>query len=149
MSVDNEGLVVELDADMATVEVIKTGGCGHCDEPGGCGNTMLAQMRPNHPRRYRVPNDIGARLGDKVIVSVPEGTVLHAVTHVYAVPLACLVAGVGVGTLFGGELPALAGGAAGLLLAYLLLKRRAAAQNQPRLSMRVWEERGSCANRGA
>jgi sigma-E factor negative regulatory protein RseC len=148
VSVDNEAIVVSIESGMATVEVEKTGGCGRCGEPGGCGNTLLTQMRPVTPRRYKVPNEIDAKVGDRVIVSVPEGAVLSAALSVYVIPLACLVLGVAVGTLLGSEIAAVAGGAIGLIAGFLFLKGRASSLSQPRFSMRVWEEQGTCSVHG-
>ena len=58
-------IVREINQADALVE-IEQGGCGRCHEPGGCGGQQLTQMFCSTPKTYRVANEIGAGVGDRV-----------------------------------------------------------------------------------
>ncbi|MDR3055436.1 MAG: SoxR reducing system RseC family protein [Zoogloeaceae bacterium] len=110
--------VVEVNAGdaYALVEVVG-GGCGRCHEAGGCGGVHLAQALCVTPRRFRVRNDAGAKVGALVTVALPAGSLRAHVTLAYVLPFAGLLGGALLGNL-AGEVGALLGAACGLALAW-------------------------------
>lgn len=92
---ETPAIVVQTEARAALVETDFGGGCGSglCAK-GGCGTALLAQMFSRTPRApLRVVNPIEARIGERVIVGVEEGSLLRATLIAYLLPLAMLVLG--------------------------------------------------------
>ena len=121
-------IVRELDTDGALVEV-EQGGCGRCHEKGGCGGQSLTQMFCSEPKRYRVVNDIGAGVGDRVVVAIAAGSVRKSANLGYVLPLTATIAGALLGMQLGEDPGAMLGAAAGLLLSFLYIGRRTATGN--------------------
>ncbi len=128
-----QGVVRSLDGDMALVEVAQ-GGCGRCQEPGGCGGQSLTQMFCSGPRQFRVENASGAQPGERVLVAVPDGAIREAAHRAYGWPIVALLFGGLTGQAVGGDLAAMAGALLGLAAAFLYLRygtRRLAQSSQP------------------
>lgn len=115
---ENEAVVTRVEGDFALVEMDEAASaCGRCGDKGQCGKS------PAGPRRYAVRNLAGARPGDTVIVSVPDGAVLKAAALTYLMPLLFVIGGAAAGTSWGGEgLPAVAGAALGLVTGIAALR---------------------------
>lgn len=111
-----EGVVVEISGRKAWVQVERSGGCGRCSEPGGCG----AEKRC---ARYLVDNACQAPMGALVAIEVPEGAALNAALFSYGLPLVGVLGGALAGAGFAaGVLAAPIGAAIGLLLAFAVLR---------------------------
>ena len=110
-------MVIRVDGDIAFIEVNEmASSCGNCGDKGGCGKSQAV-------RRYSVRNSAGARPGDAVIVSVPDGAVLKAAALSYLMPLLFVLVGGATGSTWGGEgLPAVAGASIGLLAGLVVLR---------------------------
>lgn len=115
---ESEALVRSVAGEFAVVEVeALPSACGKCGEKGGCGKSQAA------PRRYAVRNTVGARVGDRVILSVPEGAVLKAALLSYLMPLVFVIGCAAAATAWLGDgLPAVAGAAAGLVAGLAILR---------------------------
>lgn len=66
------------------------GGCGRCDEPGGCRSTRLTDIFKPVGEEFCLPDALGLRVGEAVRIGVPEGAPLRAAVLSYGLPL-CLV----------------------------------------------------------
>lgn len=97
---ETQATVIASDGAYAIVRAEQQGGCGRCNEPGGCGGNNLVQMMCASPRQYRVLNPEGAKIGDVVTVSISEGVVGRSALIMYGLPLVFLF----VGTIFSGLL---------------------------------------------
>lgn len=126
--IEEQGRVISVEADAVWLEAVRRTGCGRCDEPGGCGNGTLARIAREKTGRVRALNRDGLVLavGDHVVVGIPEDAMLRGAMLVYALPVACLLAGAVAGSLVAGtvgtslnaELASLAGAAAGLVAGF-------------------------------
>ncbi len=145
---ETRAVVIKLEGNEALVESTQGGGCGRCDSENGCGSGKLTQLFGSRPRRFRVRNDANAQLGSEVQVSLSEGVLLRSALLMYILPLVMLLCG---GALAGqmaadeasADKYAIAGGALGLLLGFVLakwlaLQQRGLAVAQPVIA--------SCAN---
>ncbi|MER2506654.1 MAG: SoxR reducing system RseC family protein [Azonexus sp.] len=119
-------IVREINQADALVEV-EQGGCGRCHEAGGCGGQQLTRMFCSTAKTYRVANEIGARVGDRVTVAIAADSVRRSANLAYVLPLTATIAGALLGMLLGDDPGAMLGGLAGLVLAFLHARRRAAA----------------------
>jgi len=116
------GVVTRVEGDYVWVDVGAGAGCGNCKSQGGCGSGLLGLAAPS--RQHRLFNSIGARAGDAVTLSMPDGGVLKAAVLAYLLPLGLGLAGAAGGMWAGGgDGPALVGLIAGLGGGWLLLRR--------------------------
>lgn len=91
-----EAIVREVAGLDAVVEMSnRTGGCGRCHEPGGCGggSGLFGQFFGSRRRVFRVANSIDAQVGDRVLVLLSEGEVFRTALAVYFLPVLLLVVG--------------------------------------------------------
>jgi len=117
--------------------------CGACGRREACATAGAAtsvldgvQGRPD--TLLRLPNAIGARPGDAVVIRARDGAVLRAVGFAYALPL--LLAFVGAFALLaltGSEVWALCGVFAGLAGGFIVMRRRGleSVRGEPILTM--------------
>ncbi len=140
--------VVRVEGETAWVRVEAPASCGACGGRG-CGSTsVFGQLFNPRPAEYPVDNGLGARVGEAVVVGVPEGAVLRSVFRSYVLPLLLLLAGAVLGMQAGGEPLAMAGAGLGLALGLVLL--RGARGGQPVIVRRgegheVSAQAGGCA----
>ena len=83
---ETRAIVVSLDGNKAMVESLQGGGCGNCDSENGCGSGKLSQLFCSEPRRFRVRNDVNAKVGSVVLVTVAEGVLLRSALLMYFLP---------------------------------------------------------------
>ena len=142
---ETRAIIIQLDGAEAVVEAKQGSGCGHCDSEKGCGKA--AQLFCSQPRRFRVRNDINARIGEEVQVSVADGVLLRSAVIIYMLPLVLLLAGGLLGSYWASDIShrdgyaaigALLGLAAGFALVRLVtLRQRALSPLQPVITRRA------------
>jgi sigma-E factor negative regulatory protein RseC len=97
-------IVMNIRGDEAEISPLGGGGCGHCDSTKGCGSGNLSKMFcSSQPRSFLVRNQAGARVGDEVSVSLPEGVLLLSSWRMYLLPLLLMLGGGLLGAAFAGE----------------------------------------------
>lgn len=127
--IEESGVVVAAQAGIAEVEVVRRSSCGACGANTACGVSLLDRVLGRRPQRLIMGNTLDVRVGDSVIVGLPEEALIGAALAAYLLPLVGLIGGailgeaVAAGTGITGELGPLAGGAAGFAAALLLLRR--------------------------
>lgn len=95
--------------------------CGSCKSPGACQDGLLGLSAG--PRRYRLDNLIGARVGDHVQLTVADGTLWRASLASYVLPLLLAIVGAVIGQSFAGDVWAVMGTLTGLGCGLVLLRR--------------------------
>lgn len=125
--IEARATVLRATADRAWVRVgDRPGGCGRCDEPGGCRSAKLAYALKAPTEEFVLPNAIGARAGDEVLIRIADGGPLRGALASYGLGVVLLLVGAGAGHAFStmtasnADLFALVGASAGLLAAVLL-----------------------------
>lgn len=111
----------------AWVVAEKMSGCGGCSEKAGCAHAALSADA--RPLRLRVENRLGAQPGDWVGIGMPAASLLGSMGLAYGLPVAGFLAGVLAGSA-AGTLAAMAGGAAGFVLALFGCRRLLAGREQ-------------------
>jgi len=110
------------------VRAVETSGCGTCGGRG-CATRRLAELFRRNGRSFRVDNTLDLAAGERVVVGMPEGSVLAGAGWAYGLPLVAMLGGALLTQVWmPGDGPALAGLLAGAALAYLLLRRVPAAR---------------------
>lgn len=100
----------------------KQGGCGRCDEPGGCGSVQISHAFGMPKDEFSMPVDARFAVGDAVVIRIPDGAPLRAALASYGLGTLLLLVGAALGSLAGGaqhgDALGLAGAVAGLALAW-------------------------------
>lgn len=117
-----DAVVVEASDNQVWVEVPgRAPACGSCRNTDACQDGLLGLSAG--PRRYRLENRIGARVGDRVQLTVADGTLWRATAASYVLPVLLAIAGAVVGQSLAGDGGAVTGTIAGLGCGLLLLRR--------------------------
>ena len=83
--------VVATEDDQAIIVVEKTSSCSSCQAKGACGTSSLAAYFNFQPPKLTVDNTLNARVGDQVIVGMPENVLVAGSFLLYIVPLLSLI----------------------------------------------------------
>lgn len=113
------GRVLEVEGDWAWVACRRQVECQRCAEGRGCGGGVLGKLLGDRLHKVRAATGaVAVEPGDQVLIGLGEDAVMRAAAAVYLVPLLlALAGGVAATTLAGGgDLAALAGAVAGLVL---------------------------------
>jgi len=120
--VKEQGIVEKVEDRRAMIRVNRTSACATCTSRGSC------QMEKRDVV-VEVANDLQAKVGDQVELSLPEGAVMKLSIIVYLLPIIALIIGAFTGASIGNALllnasvSALAGGATLMILVFFFLKR--------------------------
>jgi sigma-E factor negative regulatory protein RseC len=116
----NEGMahVVALDGAVAWLEPEQTGSCGGCAASGSCGAKGIGTLASRlEYRRFQIDNDANLRIGERVVIGIPDNALIKAAITAYAIPLGTLLlAGALAQWKFGSDLATMAAMVSGLLL---------------------------------
>ena len=92
--IEETGTVVSIHGDMANVETQRRSACGRCSAADGtCGTSLIARYFGNRRLLLKAYNAIGAEPGDRVVIGLPDGTLLEAAFFAYLVPLLGMIGG--------------------------------------------------------
>lgn len=113
--------VVAVAGDRMTVRVSeRPGGCGRCDEPGGCRSAKLTHALGEPNAVFDVANPISARVGERVLIRIEDGAPLRGALASYGLGTILLLLGAVVGhSVGGGDLTTFVGALSGLAGAVL------------------------------
>lgn len=118
-----DAVVVEATAHEVWVEVPgRAPSCGSCKTSSACQDGLLGLRAA--PRRYRLENRIGARVGDQVSLTVAEGMLWRAALASYGLPMGLAILGAVAGQSLAGDAWAVVGTVAGLMCGLVLLRRK-------------------------
>jgi len=133
-----DAVVVEVSDSVVWVEVPgRAPACGSCKSTDVCQDSLLGISAG--PRRYRLENLIGARVGDHVQLTVADGTLWSASLASYVLPVLLAIGGAAIGQSMAGDSWAVAGTVIGLGCGLALLRRNeiSARRNGDLFSLRV------------
>ena len=117
-----DAVVVEVSGSEVRVEVAgRAPACGNCRTPEACQDSLLG-LRTG-PRQYRMDNLIGARVGDRVQLTVADGTLWRASLGSYVLPILLAIGGAAIGQSWAGDTWAVVGTLIGLACGLALLRR--------------------------
>lgn len=115
------------------VEAMEPSGCGVCGGQG-CASRRIAELFQRGPRHYPVESQLPVSPGDKVIVGIPEGSLLRNAFFLYGMPLMLILGGALLLQLwFPGDLGAVTGAVLGVFVAgaFIALASRKRRSAQP------------------
>ncbi|MEY6432238.1 SoxR reducing system RseC family protein [Thioalkalicoccus limnaeus] len=91
--IEQTGRVVRRDGDVAEIETERRTSCGHCSVNTGCGIALLDRFLGRRRQCLMVLNPIGAELGQRVVIGIPEASLLSASVAAYLAPILALIGG--------------------------------------------------------
>lgn len=151
--IEASAIVERVDGGRAWVRLSgRSGGCGRCDEPGGCRSTTLAYALKGPNEVFSLPDLIGVRAGEAVRLRMQDGAPLRGALMGYGLGACLLVVGAACGDALASagreDLFALVGGVTGLLGA-LAINRLALRSRRVRgrFNIEMVRGTGSCADR--
>ncbi|RBO84928.1 SoxR reducing system RseC family protein [Marinomonas aquiplantarum] len=97
--IEETGTVMSVETGFAEVETIRTSSCTSCRARHGCGHHAIAQVSPANRMRMKAVDPLSVEVGQRVVIGIPEDTLLQASVWMYLIPL--------LGMVFGAILPAL------------------------------------------
>lgn len=80
----------------------RPGGCGRCDEPGGCKSVKLVYAFGAPKEEFMLPNPVGARVGDRVVILMRDGSALRGALLSYGLGACLLLGGAALGHVIAG-----------------------------------------------
>lgn len=113
------GRVLEVKGAWAWVACRRQVECQRCADGRGCGGGVLGRLLGDRLHRVRAATgSVEVAPGDQVLIGLEEDAVMRAAAVVYLVPLLAALAGgaLAVSLAGGGDLVAIAGAVAGLML---------------------------------
>ncbi|MCE5182469.1 MAG: SoxR reducing system RseC family protein [Betaproteobacteria bacterium] len=90
--IETEAIVVKLENAVAYVQAERKSSCSGCNE-SNCGTSVLASFLGQKAPLYRARNEIGAKIGDRVVVGMNETGLFKGTLLFYILPLLLLFAG--------------------------------------------------------
>ena len=87
-----KGVVVRINADSAWVKTSKSAACEGCSARGACHS-----HGSNDEMEVKAINDVGAKVGDRIILSMEAGPLLKASFLLYMFPILLLIIGAVIG----------------------------------------------------
>ena len=116
-----DAVVVAVSGGEAWVELpARAASCGNCSKTESCSEGLIGSAGV---RRYRLANSIGARVGDRVQLTIADGGLWQASLASYVLPLLFAIAGAMLGQAMGSDGLAAVGTLLGLAVGLLLLRR--------------------------
>lgn len=124
--IETEAVVVKLENAVAYVQAERKSSCSGCSE-SNCGTSVLSRFLGMKAPLYRVRNEVGAKVGDRVVIGVNESGLFKGALLFYILPLLLLFAGALAGSALADSAEArdgysVAGAVIGLAAGFLGLK---------------------------
>ncbi len=126
------GTVVAVDNDGLWVETMQQSTCAKCSAKQGCGQQLLNKLSPSQNMTFikALFTDSSRHhiwvSGDTAVLGVNEHALVFAALLAYGLPLAFMIAGIGVGGYWGGglsnDLHTVSGALVGLIIGGVIVK---------------------------
>ena len=95
--IEQQGQVIAVSGDLASVRLGGNSGCPACDAGKGCGAGIFGRMLQRKPAVLDLDNTLDVSAGQAVVVGLPESLFLRFVFHLYLTPLLAGLAGAALG----------------------------------------------------
>jgi sigma-E factor negative regulatory protein RseC len=90
--IETEAVVVKIEHAVAYVQAERKSSCSGCSE-SSCGTSVLANFFGQKTPLYRASNEVGAKVGDRVVVGLNESALFKGTLLLYLFPLLLLFVG--------------------------------------------------------
>jgi sigma-E factor negative regulatory protein RseC len=128
--IEQTAVVIRTEGQFALVEAQRESSCGQCSAKKGCGTGVLENSLGRRAMQMKAINQCDAKVGDEVVVAVPEKGFIKSAFFTYLLPLLLMLFGAVVAQQLSvfmdwanQDIAALAGAAVGFVVALLLLRQ--------------------------
>ena len=87
-----QGVVIKIDSNAAWVKTVKSSACKGCSARGSCHS-----LGSSNETEVKVLNEVGAKEGDRIILSFETASLLKVTFLLYVFPILLLIAGAAIG----------------------------------------------------
>ncbi|MCL4471608.1 MAG: SoxR reducing system RseC family protein [Gammaproteobacteria bacterium] len=124
--IETQAVVMKTEDSVAYVQAERKSSCSGCSE-SNCGTSVLANFFGQKAPLYRANNELGAKVGERVMVGLEESALFKGTLLLYMFPILLLFAGAVTGgalaaTADAREACSVAGAVIGLAAGFLWLK---------------------------
>lgn len=88
---EETGVVVAIDSNRAWVQTIRKSACASCEAKSGCGQGVLARISDGKANQVLVNNSLNLKVGEEVLIGIPEDLLIKASLVVYLLPLVVMI----------------------------------------------------------
>ncbi len=85
--IEEEAQVVEIKGSQVILQARTQSACGNCSASKGCGTSVLAKVIGRKFTRFQAENNVGAKIGDTVVVGISEDALLRGSLVMYIIPI--------------------------------------------------------------
>lgn len=85
--IEEQAEVIEIIDSQLILQAQTQSACGSCAASKGCGTSVLAKVIGRKFTRFQAANDIGAEVGDTVVVGISEDALLRGSIIMYIIPI--------------------------------------------------------------
>ncbi len=89
--IEEQGRVVAVDGDQVWVETVQQSSCGSCAARATCGQGLMSKFSEGKRNHIRLTSDRPVKLGDHVVLGIPENTLVKSALLAYGLPLVMFV----------------------------------------------------------
>ena len=93
------GLITELNGNVAIVQTLNKLACSSCKVVDSCGNGIVEKYLAGKIFTSEIENNLGAKVGDEVVIEIPKSSVTKASIVVYLMPLLAFLGAASVASL--------------------------------------------------
>jgi len=149
--IETKAVVVRVGEGKVWVRLLEHhGGCGRCNEPGGCQSLRLAEIFRGSERTFEIEDSSGLRVDERVRVVIDDGVPLRAALASYGLGTALALGGAALGAWLApaarADLAALSGLALGIVVTVFILSVRAGRRDPSSWRLRIVRDDGNTAS---
>ncbi|WP_448548801.1 SoxR reducing system RseC family protein [Thalassotalea fusca] len=85
--VEEQATVVAIENNLVTVSSDLKTGCSGCQQVDNCGTGQVSKAFPQKKLTVQITSDLPLKVGDKVVLAIPESPLLSTAFQVYILPL--------------------------------------------------------------
>lgn len=89
--IEEQAQVIEIKGDTLFLQAQTQSACGSCAANKGCGTSLLSKVVGRKFTHFQADNCIDARVGDTVIVGIPEDALLKGSLVMYVIPILAML----------------------------------------------------------
>jgi len=137
--IEEQAIVTQMRGNHVEIQMQRQSACSHCDLNQGCGTGAIGRLLGHRSKPLIIETSLPLKMGDRVLLGMPDSSFLKASLLIYGLPLFALVCSAIIGQwLFNGSevlvlVSALAGFVAGLVFSAKKAKSRFSSEFSPRI----------------
>ncbi len=82
-----------LEGDLAIIRMQRQSACSHCELNKGCGTGAIGRLLGHRSRPLAIRNNFNLKIGDSVLLGLPDKAFLKASLLIYGLPIMALIGG--------------------------------------------------------